>query len=1082
MPESASTPPARIFISYRREEAAYPAGWLYERLRHRYAGQVFKDVDSIRPGDDFVQAITEAVASCDVLLALIGDEWLTITDASGRRRLDDRGDFVRVEIEAALSRDVRVIPILIGRASMPQEHELPPGLAKLVRRQALELSPNRFDTRRLFDVLDSTLAEVRARNATTQVMAAASDPHQPMHADKGPLIDRQPELRLLGACLTSASSGRAAVVLIRGESGMGKSRLAETLIEQARRSEMLVALGHCTPVSGGELPFGPFVEMLSQIAGAPDSLERVTDATWELLRTVLTVSGPKYSVAPPDVGLERSRLFTSVLRVFHDLGERQPVVAVVEDIHWADSSSLDLLNYLVRTAGKERLLLVLTFRDDAAVRDPNTRRGIGELRRTDVSRDIHLKPLTANQVRQLLATSAVRLPRKQHNKVIDLCDGNPFIALELAAHDQIEGGPTEALRQALLGPVDELPDDARFALQVAAVMGQYIPHEVLENSIESTGGNVGAILRLLTGRGLLIAGPERYVFRHAIVRESVVGEMLHSELRAAHLAAVQGIRLSGRDGVPSGLAQLAHHLVAAGEYVAALPVVMSAAGYARGVYAFAEARRQLSVAREVLWNRVDDPEGISGLSYHDLLCREAEMARWAGQPSGAAKLLRTGISTAPPVGLERARLEHELGEALWAAGDPAASLASYERSAAALGTEPGEPALRARVLAAVARGLTLTGQYERGWVAAERAIALAAESGATREELQARITLAIVIARQGDLERGVAQLRQCLSEALAADAFEAVVRCFGNLAFIHSTAGRLGDVREIAAEGARTCQRFGPLLLVAPTLVENWVHALVATGRWDEAGELAHELQQQWAAEGMALALHLQLARIAAARGDSASFERQMSIIERFARPDDPYALHDLTAARVENLLWQGDADEAYRIARESLGHLADQQDAGLVVSTCALALRAHADLVTSRADRVIRESATRETAQLLSTAQDAARSDTGALGHAYLLLCEAEAARASMTQSAGPWTEVAVEWQLLECPYPAAYAQWRQAEELFGARARAQGTRALAAALHTATTLGCVPLENALRTLARHAGVSPDALGRKST
>ena len=371
----------------------------------------------------------------------------------------------------------------------------------------------------------------------------------------------------------------------------------------------------------------------------------------------------------------------------------------------------------------------------------------------------------------------------------------------------------------------------------------------------------------------------------------------------------------------------------------------------------------------------------------------------------------------------------------------------------------------------------MTGQYERARAAAERAIALARESGATRDELQARITLATVIARQGDLETGAAQLRRCLSEALAADAFQAVVRCFGNLAFLYSTAGRLRDVLEIAAEGARTCQGFGPLLVVAPTLVENWVHALVATGRWAEAEELASELQQQWAADGMALALHLQLAQIAAARGDGPSFERQMSIIERFARSDDPYTLHDVTSARAENLLWQGDAGEAYRVARESLDQLADQQDAGLVVSICSLALRAHADLVTSRADRIIRESATRETAHLLVTAQNAARSDTQALGHAYLLLCEAEAARASMTQSADQWATVVAEWQLLECPYPAAYAQLHQAEELFGSRARTQGTRALAAALQTATTLGCVPLENSLRTLARHAGVSSDAL-----
>jgi DNA-binding CsgD family transcriptional regulator/tetratricopeptide (TPR) repeat protein len=723
---------------------------------------------------------------------------------------------------------------------------------------------------------------------------------------------------------------------------------------------------------------------------------------------------------------------------------------------------------------------VLTWQDNALARNPNARRAIGDLSRVDVSREIHLKPLTDDEVRQLLATSNVQLPPTQHDKVIDLCDGNPFIALELAAHDQIEGAHTEALRQALLGPVHELPDDARFALHVAAVLGQYIPHEVLEKSIESTGGNAAANLRLLTERAVLIAEGERYVFRHAIFRESVLKEMLHSEQTAAHRAAVQGLRLSHRAGSPAGLANLAHHLVAAREYAAALPVVMSAADYARGVYAFAEARQQLSVAREVLWNRVEDPEQMIGLSYHDLLGREAEMARWAGQPSAAAELLRGGISTAPAAGLERARLEHELGEALWAAGDPAASLAAYERSEAALETGPGDPALRARVLAALARGLAVTGQYEPGRAAAERAIELASESGAARDELQARITLATMIARQGDLEKGAAQLRQCLSEALAADAFEAVVRCFGNLSFVYSTAGRMGDVLEIAAEGAQACQRFGPLLLVASTLVENWVYALVATGRWDEAEKLAHELQQQWAAEGIALALHVVLAYIAAARGDGASFEGQMSIIEQFARPDDPYALHDVTSARAENLLWQGDADEAYRITRESLGHLAEQQDARLVVSMCSLALRAHADLVTSRADRFIRESATRETAQLLSTAQEAARSDTGALMHAYLLLCEAEAARASMKQSADPWTEVAAEWQLLECPYLAAYAQWRQAEELFGSRARAQGTRVLTEALQTTTTLGCVPLGNSLRTLARHAGVSPDALVRR--
>jgi hypothetical protein len=154
----------RIFISYRREDTAYPAGWLYDRLADHFgSSQIFKDVDSIELGDDFVEVITSAVGACDVLLAVIGQEWLTITDAHGRRRLDNPDDFVRLEIEAALARKVRVIPILVDGAGMPRAEELPDSLARLERRQALELSPARFafDTDRLLKVLDRTLAELR---------------------------------------------------------------------------------------------------------------------------------------------------------------------------------------------------------------------------------------------------------------------------------------------------------------------------------------------------------------------------------------------------------------------------------------------------------------------------------------------------------------------------------------------------------------------------------------------------------------------------------------------------------------------------------------------------------------------------------------------------------------------------------------------------------------------------------------------------------------------------------------------------------------------------------------------------------
>ena len=170
--------PGRIFISYRREDTAYPAGWLFDRLVDKYGDEVFKDVDSIELGDDFVEVINKAVGSCDVLLALIGEEWVTITDDRGRRRLDDPDDYVRLEIEAALERNVRVIPILVDGAKMPEAEQLPASLGLLTRRQALELSPSQFDfdTSRLIKVLDKTLVQIRTEQHQIPVNGGSQAP------------------------------------------------------------------------------------------------------------------------------------------------------------------------------------------------------------------------------------------------------------------------------------------------------------------------------------------------------------------------------------------------------------------------------------------------------------------------------------------------------------------------------------------------------------------------------------------------------------------------------------------------------------------------------------------------------------------------------------------------------------------------------------------------------------------------------------------------------------------------------------------------------------------------------------------
>jgi WD40 repeat protein len=185
----------RIFISYRREETEYAAGWLYDVLAERFGGnRLFKDVDSIDPGDDFAEVIAREVASCQLLLALIGDRWLTVVDEQGRRRLDDPADFVRLEIEAALQRGIRVVPMLVGRARMPRAAELPPSLAKLATRQAVVLPAERFraEAGRLIAVIERNLRQATGERPAVPAPAVAGSTQAAQEARPGPPLVRGP--------------------------------------------------------------------------------------------------------------------------------------------------------------------------------------------------------------------------------------------------------------------------------------------------------------------------------------------------------------------------------------------------------------------------------------------------------------------------------------------------------------------------------------------------------------------------------------------------------------------------------------------------------------------------------------------------------------------------------------------------------------------------------------------------------------------------------------------------------------------------------------------------------------------------
>jgi len=172
-----------VFLSYRRDDSSGYAGRLFDNLSERFGRErVFMDIETLEPGMDFVAGIDRAIASCGAVIAMIGPNWIKAQDRDGRRRLDDPHDFIRLEIATALTRGVRVIPVLVHNASMPPEQEMPEALRPLCRLQACEISDNRwdFDVRRLADVLDPLISELgHSSTAAPSVTVAPAGPADP---------------------------------------------------------------------------------------------------------------------------------------------------------------------------------------------------------------------------------------------------------------------------------------------------------------------------------------------------------------------------------------------------------------------------------------------------------------------------------------------------------------------------------------------------------------------------------------------------------------------------------------------------------------------------------------------------------------------------------------------------------------------------------------------------------------------------------------------------------------------------------------------------------------------------------------
>ena len=292
-----------IFLSYRREDAAPNARLLKFQLAERFPDvQVFMDLDSIEPGQDFAEVIEDAVNSCAVLVALIGRRWATLTDEEGARRLDNPDDYVRFEVKTALERGVQVIPVLIDDAKPPRQRDLPADLHKLARLSAAKLSYDRYqaDADLLFDLIQRLLAKVAEQSqAGDQVRLAAASGTAPVPlADAERIANSITDELMKASALSGVAEALAATEPDRAEriansitdefskvsalSGVAK-RLAATNPGRAERNANSITANSITDKSAKAKTLSDVAEALA--ATDPDRAERIANSITCLLYT-----------------------------------------------------------------------------------------------------------------------------------------------------------------------------------------------------------------------------------------------------------------------------------------------------------------------------------------------------------------------------------------------------------------------------------------------------------------------------------------------------------------------------------------------------------------------------------------------------------------------------------------------------------------------------------------------------------------------------------------------------------------------------------------------------------------------------
>jgi DNA-binding CsgD family transcriptional regulator len=851
-----------------------------------------------------------------------------------------------------------------------------------------------------------------------------------------PIVGRAVERDVITAVYASVAAGQPQLLLISGEAGIGKTRLIEDLVQQVRSAERAaqVRIGESAPLAGAALAYGPFVAALGE------------RAAWLLAHDE---SG--------DVFAARHRLFERVLTLLSDLATEAPLVLVLEDLHWADESSHELLAFLAVRLRDLPVLVVATLRDEELADE--ARRWLSDLERRPRVTRLRLAGLAPHEVAELVAD---QVPEGSGPDpvaaVVRAAEGNPLYALELAGSGARV--PPASITEAVLAKAAGVAPSVRAVVDQVCVADGGMSHELLAATVPLDEDELLAAAREAVSRRLLAATADGYAFPHDLIRQVFYGQLLPGERRRLHRRVADA--LAARPEPDPAL--LALHWQLADCPDRAAPAALLAARQAVTSRAYPEADRFYTMAvGQVRWL----PEPGPGL-----LEEAAQAASWAGHPRRAARYMADALAQPAAASTQdRARLLERLGRYHWEAGDPRAAVDATRQAWDLLETGPVS-ALQARILAALANWRMLLGEPDEAMPLATQAVELAEKIGADVEYAHGLAILGIVQAQRGDLEAGLAALHTSFTLACRSGSIEGVVRAAANQMYLLYTAGRSAEALEVARSGRRAARSLGAPAALTSVLDNNTAAVLTATGRWGEADQLLAELIGESRANVTRYLQLLQL-ELAVGRGERDSAEELATTLRR--SPEDPRLLGPLHACLAEQALNAGDLATA---ADEVLQGLAALKGAALAeeeIRLLAAGARVSADLTAlPSAARPGKLTASWEAASarqagraLAITREHGGRQPEVA---AFGALAAAESARQHGHDNRATWRAVAEAWQALGQPYREAYARLREAGAAVRAGRREQAARALAACTSLAGQLPAPPLLSLAGELARRA------------